>query len=244
MNRRDYLRLQNLGLASLVIPNFDSDLAKRFSIERLMGMESPKLYGQENTQLSRRAFMAFNQMKMAAWNDGILLKTVSSYRSYHDQKRIFERKFDAFTKEGASGQEAIERIIEYSTIPGTSRHHWGTDIDIIQAAKPVEGDSLLSEHFSPQGAFAQLKAWLDDNSTDFDFYLVYTNNPLRKGFKYEPWHLSYGPESVPLLRNYLNKKVIKTAFAQEVKGFSYLSSERRERYLEEHVLGVNKALLP
>ena len=44
MNRRDYLRLQNLGLASLVIPTFDSDLSKKFSIEQLMGMESPKLF--------------------------------------------------------------------------------------------------------------------------------------------------------------------------------------------------------
>ena len=26
--------------------------------------------------------------------------------------------------------DAINEIIRFSTIPGTSRHHWGTDIDI------------------------------------------------------------------------------------------------------------------
>jgi D-alanyl-D-alanine carboxypeptidase len=89
MHRRDYLKLQSLGLAAVVIPQFDGDLTRRFSVERLMGIESTKLFGQENTQLSRRAYKAFNRMKMAAWNDGILIKTVSSYRSYRDQKRIF-----------------------------------------------------------------------------------------------------------------------------------------------------------
>ena len=244
MHRRDYLKLQSLGLAAIVIPQFDADLAKRYSIERLMGLDTPKLFGQENTQLSRKAYKAFNKMKMAAWNDGILIKTVSSYRSYRDQKRIFERKFNAFTKEGDTGQQAIERIIEYSTIPGTSRHHWATDIDIIQAGMSIEGDSLLAEHFAPQGAFFQLKEWLDANASDFDFYLVYTDNPNRKGFKYEPWHLSYAPESVPLLKNYLKKEVIKIAYTQQVEGFSFLTPERIERYLGEHVLGINEALLP
>ena len=244
MHRRDYLKLQSLGLAAVVIPQFDADLTRRYSIERLMGLDAPKLFGQENTQLSRKAYKAFNKMKMAAWNDGILIKTVSSYRSYRDQKRIFERKFNAFTGEGDTGEQAIERIIEYSTIPGTSRHHWATDIDIIQAGKPIEGDSLLAEHFAPQGAFFELKEWLDANASDFDFYLVYTDNPNRKGFKYEPWHLSYAPESVPLLKNYLKKEVIKLAYKQQVEGFSFLTPERIDRYLDEHVLGINEALLP
>jgi LAS superfamily LD-carboxypeptidase LdcB len=244
MHRRDYLKLQSLGLAALVVPQFDADLAKRYSIERLMGLDAPKLFGQENTQLSRRAFKAFNKMKMAAWNDGILIKTVSSYRSHRDQKRIFERKFNSFTKEGDTGEQAIERIIEYSTIPGTSRHHWATDIDIIQAGKPIEGDSLLAKHFAPEGAFFELKEWLDTNASDFDFYLVYTDNPSRKGFKYEPWHLSYAPESVPLLKHYLKKEVVKLALEQQVEGFSFLTPERIDRYLNEHVLGINGALLP
>jgi hypothetical protein len=103
---------------------------------------------------------------------------------------------------------------------------------------------LLAEHFAPQGAFFELKEWLDANASDFDFYLVYTDNPNRKGFKYEPWHLSYAPESVPLLKNYLKKEVFKLAYKQQVEGFSFLTPERIERYLDEHVLGINEALLP
>jgi len=183
-------------------------------------------------------------MKMAAWNDGIGIRTVSSFRSYADQKRIFERKFKAFTEEGDSGTDAIERIIEYSTLPGTSRHHWGTDIDIVQAGRNVDGDSLLEEHFEPGGAFRALKEWLDQNATDFDFYLVYTQDAHRKGFNYEPWHLSYAPESISLLKSYLRKEVIHNILSQKVIGYEHLSEERLNRYLEEHLLGINPKLLP
>jgi hypothetical protein len=49
---------------------------------------------------------------------------------------------------------------------------------------------------------------------------------------------------VPLLKNYLKKEVIKIAYTQQVEGFSFLTPERIERYLGEHVLGINEALLP
>lgn len=244
MNRREYIRLQNHGIAGLFTPHIETEWSWSPSVERLMGVDPPKLFGLEKTQLTRRAYKEFNRMKMAAWNDGIGIRTISSYRSYADQKRIFERKFQAFTKEGDSGEDAIERIIEYSTLPGTSRHHWGTDIDIVQAGQTVDGDSLLEEHFEPGGAFRALKEWLDQNATDFDFYLVYTKDANRKGFNYEPWHLSYAPESVNLLKNYLRKKVINRVLAQKVIGYDHLSEDRLNRYQEEHLLGINPKLLP
>jgi len=244
MNRREYIRLQNLGLATLFVPQMETEWSWSHSVERLMGIDPPKLFGAEKIQLTRRAYKAFNRMKMAAWNDGIGIRTVSSFRSYADQKRIFERKFKAFTEEGDSGADAIERIIEYSTLPGTSRHHWGTDIDIVQAGRNVDGDSLLEEHFEPGGAFRALKEWLDQNATDFDFYLVYTQDAHRKGFNYEPWHLSYAPESISLLKSYLRKEVIHNILSQKVIGYEHLSEERLNRYLEEHLLGINPKLLP
>ena len=35
-------------------------------------------------------------------------------------------------------KKAISEIIRFSTVPGTSRHHWGTDIDIIDGNFPDE----------------------------------------------------------------------------------------------------------
>lgn len=104
--------------------------------------------------------IAFLQMQRAAKKDSIELKNVSSYRSYAVQKRIWNRKFERFTNEGLSPEKAIQKIIEYSTLPGTSRHHWGTDIDIIDAQPSVEGDVLLEEHFLGNGPYVKLGLWL------------------------------------------------------------------------------------
>ena len=74
---------------------------------------------------------ACEKMKAAAQEDGIEMEVVSSFRSYAAQKKIWNRKFKRFTAEGMPTKRAIKKIIEYSTLPGTSRHHWGTDIDLI-----------------------------------------------------------------------------------------------------------------
>lgn len=76
--------------------------------------------------------------------------------------------------------------MEYSTIPGTSRHHWGTDIDIIDANQPYKGDPLESDKFHGDGPFCALKEWMDLHANTFGFYLVYTDNDKRTGFYYEP----------------------------------------------------------
>ena len=90
---------------------------------------------------------AFQMMKTAALKDNIKLKVVSSFRDYSTQKRIWNRKYKRFTLEGLSPLEAIEKIVEYSTLPGTSRHHWGTEVDLILGDVEVKGDVLLAENF-------------------------------------------------------------------------------------------------
>ena len=58
-------------------------------------------------------------------------------------------------------EAAIEKIIEYSTLPGTSRHHWGTDIDLVLGDIEVEGDLLLEEHFHQGGPYEKLRLWME-----------------------------------------------------------------------------------
>jgi len=172
------------------------------------------------------------------------INPVSSFRSYSRQKAIFESKFKRFQTEGLSPIESVKKIIEYSTIPGTSRHHWGTDIDVIQGKIKIEGDVLLEEHFNSGGAFENLHHWLTDNAANYGFYLVYTNHPERKGFKYEPWHLSYAPESIPILKRYINKGVYEIALQQKVKGIEVINSGLKTAYLREQLLDINPLLLP
>lgn len=187
--------------------------------------------------------MAYQNMKNAAKQDGIQLKIVSSYRSYSDQKRIWNRKYKQFTRQGLSPKEAIKKIITYSTLPGTSRHHWGTDIDIIDSVPKVDGDVLLAKHFE-HGSYQKLYQWLKLHATSFGFELVYTNQNDRKGFFYEPWHYSFSSLSKPFLTQYINTNALYMITKDTtLLGYQYISKDFLNRYKAENILGISARLI-
>ena len=141
--------------------------------------------------------------------------------------------------------DSINKIVEYSTIPGTSRHHWGTEIDLIDGAvQRPEGDVLLEEHFHGEGAFCRMKEWMNENANSYGFYEAYTNTPERKGFKYEPWHFSYAPLSKPMLKAYQNLNIKSIIENIEIQGSDYLTATFIEDYIKYHILDINPILLP
>ena len=214
-----------------------------YSVEELMGKADIKLYGKD-INLRKEAHDAFLEMKKAAYQDGIDLKIVSSFRSFDRQLAIFERKYLQYTEdEGMEPLAAIDKIIEYSTIPGTSRHHWGTDIDIIDGSKPTEGDVLVPSKFEEGGPFADLKAWMDKHAGDYGFYLVYTKEPKRRGFKYEPWHYSYAPLSVPMLEVFRKKNLLQLLVEEDFPGSEFMTTGFIRTYIRDNILDINQTLL-
>ena len=210
----------------------------------------PLLLGNDpNIELSEHGLLpeverAYQMMKNAALKAGIHLSIVSSYRSYADQKRIWNRKYNAFTKEGLSPEEAIQKIITYSTLPGTSRHHWGTDIDLIDSVPQIKGDVLLAKHFE-DGDYQTLHRWLKKHAASFGFEMVYTFDNSRKGFFYEPWHYSYAPLSKPLLTHYIKNEVLnKVTKDTTLLGHQFISRDFLNRYETENILGINPTLKP
>ncbi|NER09291.1 D-alanyl-D-alanine carboxypeptidase [Muriicola jejuensis] len=216
---------------------------EKYSIEELMGKADIELFGKD-VNLRKEAYDAFMEMKKAAYQDGIDIQIVSSFRSFDRQLAIFERKYLQFTEDdGMEPLEAIDKIIEYSTIPGTSRHHWGTDIDIIDGSKPTEGDVLVPSKFEEGGPFADLKAWMDINANKYGFYLVYTKEPKRRGFKYEPWHYSYAPLSVPMLEVFRKKNILQLLVEEDFLGSEYLTTGFIKTYIRDNILDINQTLL-
>lgn len=239
MKRREFTKSVALSAVGVHFLSFRS--TGQYTVDELMGRADIPLFGHSN--LRKEASEAFDDMSNAAKKLGIQITPVSSFRSYQRQEQIWNRKYDRFTTQGLSPVKAIEKIIEYSTIPGTSRHHWGTDVDVIQGGKPKQNDSLLARHFDQGGVFRELKIWLDENKKEYGFYEVYTNNPERKGFKYEPWHLSYKPLSYAMLQEY--REIDLKAFLQKVKlkGSEHFTDEFVMRYRKENVLDINPELL-
>jgi LAS superfamily LD-carboxypeptidase LdcB len=193
----------------------------------------------EDYKLQKEAFEAFNTMKNAAILDGIAIEIVSSYRSFEHQKRIWERKYIAFTSKGFSPEQAIFKIIEYSTLPGTSRHHWGTDIDIIDGFVSKPKNILIEKNYLENGIYSKLKIWMDKNSEKYGFYLVYTNDINRKGFKFEPWHYSFKPLSKPMLTEFKKIDLSNIYAAIELKGYKFLTQEFLKKYIDQNVFDIN-----
>ena len=117
---------------------------------------------------------------------------VSSTRSFYSQKRIWERKWKGKTRvEGKylprTHRDPYRRglfILRYSSMPGTSRHHWGTDVDITN----------FNNGYFEKGQGATLFRWLEKNAGRFGFCRPYTAG-RKRGYQEEKWHWSYRPLS-------------------------------------------------
>lgn len=243
MQRRHFLKKSALmGGLFLINPSMGWNLTDEFSTEELIGKGKPALYG-EDFKLREAARLQFNLMRKAAKEQGFNIHVISSYRNYNHQNGIWERKYKNFRAQGFSHQKTIEKIIEYSTIPGTSRHHWGTDLDIIDATKGIPPNPLSEVHFNEGGRMRKFKLWLDENAEKYDFHLVYTNAPGRKGFKYEPWHFSYRPLSLKMLKQFNQMNLKSLLQSQKLMGSEHFSDEFIEKYQSENILDINPELL-
>lgn len=158
--------------------------------------------------LHRDAVEPFLAMRGAALAAGLDLVAVSSFRDFDRQLAIWNAKFrgerplldrnsqplDALA---LSPQARVETILGWSALPGASRHHWGSDFDVIDRAALPAGAApqLVPAEFAPGGPFARLDAWLADHMSRFGFFRPYSTD--RGGVSPEPWHLSYAPVAVP-----------------------------------------------
>lgn len=215
--------------------------AQEFSADRLSGRVAVAMRD-DLSGLQPEVVEAFNKMAEAAAREGIVLKVVSGFRSYNRQAEIWNDKYKTYRKEGLTPLQVVERITEYSTIPGTSRHHWGTDIDIIDEAPGETEGLLMADKFEDGGPFAKMKQWMDAHAGDYGFFLVYTNDANRKGFHYEPWHYSYAPLSKPMLRAFLELELESLIEPAELYGGQLLRGRLLEAYKNEHIMDINPQL--
>jgi D-alanyl-D-alanine carboxypeptidase len=87
--------------------------------------------------LRKETYEAFIKMSDAAHKEGVELTIISATRNFESQKRIWENKWNGKVQvEGkdlttvTDLKERARLILLYSSMPSTSRHHWGTDMDL------------------------------------------------------------------------------------------------------------------
>ncbi|MCB0457469.1 MAG: M15 family metallopeptidase [Flavobacteriaceae bacterium] len=245
MNRKDFLKTSLLLGGMSLLPAFsEENQLQDFTQDQLIGKGNPDLRGESYlTTMHKDTVLALQKMKAEAAKENIKIEIVSAYRSFQRQKEIFEGKYSQYTSEGLTPIQAIEKIIEYSTIPGTSRHHWGTDLDLIDGNAKRPENVLVASHFHGNGPFCKMKEWMNQYAESFGFYEVYTDNHNRKGFKYEPWHFSYAPVSIPMLQAYKKLDLKKILSEEKVKGNEHFTDAFIEKYRAENILDINPKLL-
>lgn len=162
--------------------------------------------------LHASALDAYLAMRADAAREGVDIAIASAFRDFGAQQRIWDLKYrgeralyDAQGKPRDYAQldevQLVEAILCWSALPGASRHHWGTEIDVYDRAAVPEGYRvrLLPEEAAPGGVFHRLHEWLDEHMATYGFFRPYAT--YRGGVLPEAWHLSYAAVSVDATRS-------------------------------------------
>ena len=108
---------------------------------------------------------------------------ISGFRTYNYQKNNFERQVNSYLSAGYSRSEAERLAAEWVAVPGTSEHHLGYAVDIID----TQIWDLVEEQETLEG-----QQWMMENCWKYGFILRYPKNTKDEtGINYEPWHYRY-----------------------------------------------------
>lgn len=219
----------------------DLELTGR-SRDHVLQFSAPRFAATEETAA------AFMRMRAAAALDGIELVPYSSFRDHAAQLRIWNKKFagqvtlydlnEVPRDFAALDEEALVwAILNWHSLPGGSRRHWGTDIDVIDRAVMPPGykPTLLPSEATEGGIYHGLHRWLDEHMREFGFFRPYQH--ANGGMYPEPWHLSYAAQSLPALR-----QLSLEALASSMEGAEMLGKQTVLRLLpqifERHIRDV------
>ena len=201
--------------------------------------------------LHAAAVAPFLAMRAAAALEGLQLEPVSSFRDfgrqcliwnakYRGERPLLDRAGRALDVAALSPAERVDAILAWSALPGASRHHWGTDLDVYDRAALPEGarPELLPAEYAPGGPSARLDAWLGAHAHEHGFYRPYMTD--RGGVGFEPWHISYAPVAQHCLAR-LDAAVLREALGSAAIDGAAVVQGRLDELLLRYVAAVDPA---
>ncbi|CDF99224.1 M15 family metallopeptidase [Avibacterium paragallinarum] len=184
------------------------------------------------------ALKAFQGLQQSAVKNGFNLQPVSSFRDFQRQQMIWNEKFAGKRKvhndEGqaldlscCSDWEKCQAILRWSALPGGSRHHWGTEVDIFDPDLLPADQKLQLEpwEYGEKGYFFELSEWLKENVQKFDFYFPFSQMPERLKIGIEPWHLSYFPVAEQAQQTFTSEVLLQSWQDEEIEGKPVLTAQ-------------------
>jgi LAS superfamily LD-carboxypeptidase LdcB len=223
----------------------------KFTVDQLTGRTRSHLTELTDPAcvLHREVMSAFLTLRAAAAADGIDLVAFSSFRDFDRQTAIWNAKFrgerpmqdrhgHALTAATMSAAQRVEAILWWSALPGASRHHWGTDFDVMDVAAMPPGYKLrvIPEEYRDGGPFERLTRWLDRHMHAFGFFRPYSTD--RGGVAPEPWHLSYAPVAEAAAAQFSVRDLREVIEASEIEGRDEVLAALERNY-STYVLNVD-----
>ncbi|OOH91430.1 peptidase M15 [Pasteurellaceae bacterium 15-036681] len=197
--------------------------------------------------LHPQAVEAFLELQQAAKQAGFNLQPASTYRDFERQQLIWDAKFNGERKvhddQGCaidmnclSDWEKVQAMLRWSAMPGTSRHHWGTEIDVFDSDLLPEGQKLMLEPWEYQtgGYFQRLTNWLLANAEQYGFYFPFLEDH-GKNIGLEPWHLSYFPVADIYAQHFSRELLLSAWKTQQFAGKECLI-EHIDEIFEDYIL--------
>lgn len=233
----------------------------KLSWQQSIGLEQQHLNECQQTvshQQNRQQYLVsksiqsdLNRLLLAAKNDDIEISVVSSYRSFEQQLSIWNEKWQGyrpvFSRHGRplnisqmSDMEKYKAISLWSALPGLSRHHWGTDLDIFSAKAITDGHKveLTSEEFSDKGVCCELNDWLDSNLSQYGFFRPYSK--YQQGVAAEAWHISHIVTSDQILNDFPFEQCLETLNQSDIKSRTFIC-DIFEHYKTQYFLNISPA---
>jgi zinc D-Ala-D-Ala carboxypeptidase len=195
----------------------------------------PKYTQKSGIYLQQEVYDAYKAMYEAAATEKITLPILSATRNFDHQKQIWERKWKAAAEKHKKltqeqGLAIAREILQYSSMPGTSRHHWGTDIDLVS----------LEPSFFQTAEGKRIHAWLLENAPSFGFCQPYQDKANgRSGYEDEPWHWSY----MPLATSYINA-YSKMITYKDLNGFLGSEYASLAEVIQKYAMGIHQDCKP
>lgn len=205
-----------------------SILLGKFSPSETKGFVAvPSEYCSKPMHIQEEVLNAYLKMRNAALAEGINLTIISGTRTFYDQKGIWERKWEINAAETKDSMAIANKILLFSSMPGTSRHHWGTDIDL----------NSLEDVYFQSGEGLKIYNWLKAHAGEYGFCQTYSDKleTNRTGYSMEKWHWSYMPLSSKYLASY-----IATITYSDIKGFKGDNLPQRLGVIQNYVQGISR----
>ena len=199
------------------------------TVQQLTGQDESHLVATTCGHLLQAgAAAAFAALQRDALAAGFDLAIASSFRSFERQCAIWNGKASGARPVYGDGGDVVElralapsdkvhAIMRFSALPGTSRHHWGSDLDVFDAAALPEGYQLqLSQaEVAAGGMFDPLHCWLDERMAcdqSYGFFRPYSKD--NGGVAPERWHLSHAPSALRC-ENACNTEVLQAVLSAQ-----------------------------